>query len=79
MGLHHRSPAEHLPRAELVDEDLAAVGSPDLDLRLALEEEVELIGCRALSGQLLPAVELLDLGDPRDRLQIRQARARRRS
>ena len=41
VRLHHRSPAEHLPRTELVDEDLATLGRAYLDRRFAFQKEVE--------------------------------------
>jgi hypothetical protein len=64
------SPAEHLSRAKLVDEDLLALGRAHLDRRFAFQEEEELIGRSPLCGQSLGGLELPDVGDPSDRLEI---------
>ena len=48
VGFHDCAPAQHFARPEFVDLDLTTVGAPYLDDRLALEEEVELLGRRAL-------------------------------
>ena len=71
VGLGHGSPAEDLAGAQLVDEYLAAPRVADLHRRLALEEEVQLLGRRSLRGQFLARFVRADARDACDLIEVR--------